>query len=356
MTTPTPQPTTRERNQTAAGLAIGAGRPIRRLDDIAEWARVAEGAGFSLLSVGDSQTMWMDPYVAMTLAAEHTSTPKIGPMVTVPRTRHPSVSACAIGSIQRLSHGRAYFAIGPGDSAIYNIGEQRVSMGETERYALAVRDLCRGEEVTYEGKTFRLHWDVDPVPLWLAGDGPKMLELGGRIADGVVVGSGATVELVEFARKHISIGAESVGRTIDDVEVWYLVPTHVATSREEGIRQLRFYLASYAKVRFRYEMDKKGTKIDADLAGRLRGFQAEYDHTQQFAVGGATADALLEKYDLTEWLAGQRLVTGTVDDIVGRLEELYRAGVRNIMMPQMLPNVVETTAALEPVVRAVTSL
>ena len=45
-------------------------------------------------------------------------------------------------------------------------------------------------------------------------------------------------------------------------------------------------------------------------------------------------------------------MTGTVDDIVGRLEELYRAGVRNIMMPQMLPNVVETTAALEPVVRS----
>jgi 5,10-methylenetetrahydromethanopterin reductase len=351
-----PSPTIRERNQNARGLTIGAGRPIRRLDDVAEWARVAEQAGFGLLSVGDSQTMWMDPFVAMTLAAEHTSIAKIGPMVTVPRTRHPSVSACAIGSIQRLSRGRAYYAIGPGDSAIYNIGEKRVSMAETERYALTVRNLCRGEEVTYEGKTFRLHWDVDPVPLWLAGDGPKMLEMGGRIADGVVVGNGATLELVEFARKHISIGAESVGRTIDDIEVWYMVPSHVAPSREEGIRQLRFYLASYAKVRFRYDMDKKGTKIDADLAERLRGFHAEYDHTQQFAVGGATSDALLDKYNLTEWLAGQRLVTGTVDDIASRLEELYRAGVRNIMMPQMLPNVIETTAALGPVVRAVETL
>ena len=53
MVSPAPQPTTRERNQTATGLSIGAGRPIRRLDDIADWARVAESAGFSLLSVGD---------------------------------------------------------------------------------------------------------------------------------------------------------------------------------------------------------------------------------------------------------------------------------------------------------------
>lgn len=348
--------TTRERNREATGLTVGAGRPIRSLDDVAQWARVAEESGFGLLSVGDSQTMWMDPFVAMTLAAEHTTTPKIGPMVTVPRTRHPSVAACAIGSIQRLSRGRAYYALGPGDSAIYNIGEKRVSMAETERYALAVRDLCRGEEVTYNGASFRLHWDVEPVPLWLAGDGPKTLEMAGRIADGVVVGNGATVELVEFARKHIAIGAESVGRTVDDLEVWYLVPSHVAPSREDGIRQLRFYLASYAKVRFRYDMDKKGTAISPELADRLRAFHAEYDHTQQFAVGGATADALLDKYELTDWLAGQRLVTGTVDDIATHLATLYRAGVRNIMMPQMLPNVVETTAALAPVVRAVAAL
>jgi 5,10-methylenetetrahydromethanopterin reductase len=351
-----PGPTIRERNRDATGLTVGAGRPVRSLDDVAEWARVAEASGFALLSVGDSQTMWMDPYVALTLAAEHTTTPKVGPMVTVPRTRHPSVAACAIGSIQRLSRGRAYYAIGPGDSAIYNIGERRVNMAETEEYALAVRDLCRGEEVTYGGATFKLHWDVEPVPLWLAGDGPKMLELAGRIADGVVVGNGATVELVEFARRHIAIGAESVGRTIDDLEVWYLVPSHVAPSREDGIRQLRFYLASYAKVRFRYDMDKKGTAISPDLADRLRAFHAEYDHTQQFAVGGASADALLDKYELTEWLADQRLVTGTVDEIATRLAELHRAGMRNVMMPQMLPNVVETTAALAPVVRAVASL
>lgn len=342
----------RDRQQAATGLSIGAGRPVRSLDDVAAWARVAEGAGFGLLSVGDSQTMWMDPYAAMTLAAEHTSSVKIGPMVTVPRTRHPSVAACAIGSIQKLSRGRAYFAIGPGDSAIYNIGESRVTMAETEAYALAVRDLCRGEEVTYDGKTFRLHWDVDPVPFWLAGDGPKMLELGGRIADGIVVGNGATVELVEFARHHISIGAESVGRTIDDIEVWYMVPSHVAPTRSAGIDQLRFYLASYAKVRFRYDMAKKGTTISDDLADRIRSFQAEYDHTQQFSVGAASADELLDKYELTEWLAGQRLVTGPVDEIVERLEQLFRAGVRNVMMPQMLPNVVETTAALGPVVRA----
>jgi 5,10-methylenetetrahydromethanopterin reductase len=338
------------------GMVLGVGRPIRSVLDMPEWARLAEDCGFGLVVCGDSQTMWMDPYISMALVAEHTSRPRIGPFVTVPRTRHPSVSACAIGTVQRLSGGRAFYAIGPGDSAIYAIGEPRVSMRETEEYALAVRNLCRGEEVTYQGRTFSMHWDVDPVPLWIAGDGPKMLELAGRIGDGVVIGNGATVELVEFARKHVAIGAESVGRSIDDIDMVYLVPTHVASSREAGIHELRFYLASYAKVRFRYDMEKKGTTITPELGDRIRGFLSEFDATEQFRVGSASSDQLLDKYDLTEWLAGQRLVTGTVDDIAASLQQLYDAGARVLIMPQMLSNVLETTAALRPVVEVASAL
>jgi 5,10-methylenetetrahydromethanopterin reductase len=336
-------------------MQLGVVRPIRDVNDMVEWARLAEDIGFRLVAGGDSQTMWMDPYIALGLVAEHTTKVKIGPFVTVPRTRHPSVSACAIGTLQKLSGGRAFYAIGPGDSAIYRIGEPRVKMAETEEYATTVRDLCAGREVTYRGATFGMQWDVEPVPLWMAGDGPKMLELAGRVADGVVVGNGRTPELVRFARDHIAAGAEQAGRSIDDLEIWYLVPTHVAPSREEGIARLRFYLASYAKVRFRYDMENKGTVISPELGQRIRSFLEEYDTGQQFSVGSDTVHQLLDKYGLTEWLARQRLITGTVDDIVGELGQLREAGATNIVMPQMLPEVTTTTANLAPVVEEVSA-
>jgi 5,10-methylenetetrahydromethanopterin reductase len=317
-----------------------------------EWGRLAEDIGFRLVASGDSQTMWMDPYIALSQVAANTSKVRIGPFVTVPRIRHPSVAACSIGTLQKLSQGRAYYAIGPGDSAIHGIGEPRVKMAEVETYARTVRALTRGEEVTYNGATFRINWDIDPVPLWMAGDGPKILELAGRVADGVVVGNGATVELIEFARKHVSIGAAQVGRSIDDLEIWYLVPTHIAASREAGINDLRFYLASYAKVRFRYNMENKGTTISLELGERIRRFLAEYRPENQFRMGASDTNALLSKYNLTEWLAGQRLITGTVDDVLTDLRKLYEAGATNIVMPQMLGNVLDTTAALAPVVEA----
>jgi 5,10-methylenetetrahydromethanopterin reductase len=334
------------------GFSLGVVRPIRRLDDMVQWGCLAEEIGFDLVAGGDSQTMWMDPYIALSLIAEHTERVRVGPFVTVPRTRHPSVSACSIGTLQKLSHGRAFYAIGPGDSSIYSIGEPRVSMAETAEYATTVRDLCAGREVTYRDATFRMNWDVDSVPLWMAGDGPKMLELAGRIADGVVVGNGRTVELVEFARKHISIGAEQAGRSIDDLDIWYLVPTHMAASREQGIEELRFYLASYAKVRFRYNMESKGTTISPELAGRIRSFLEEYDSDEQFRVGSDTATKLLDKYDLTDWLASQRLITGSVDEVLPELRALYDAGATNIVFPQMRPDVLDTTSRLRPVVEA----
>src|SRR4051794_17346859 len=146
-------------------LQLGVVRPARTIHDMAEWGGLAEDAGFALVATGDSQTMWMDPYIALSQVAANTSAVKVGPFVTVPRTRHPSVAACSIGTLQKLSGGRAFYAIGPGDSAIYAVGEPRVKMAELEAYALAVRALTRGEEVTYNDRTFRMNWDIDPVPL-----------------------------------------------------------------------------------------------------------------------------------------------------------------------------------------------
>ena len=58
-----------------------------------EWLRVAEDAGFSMLTTGDSQSLWADPFVTMAVAAERTTAPRIGVTVSNPMTRHPGTLA-----------------------------------------------------------------------------------------------------------------------------------------------------------------------------------------------------------------------------------------------------------------------
>jgi alkanesulfonate monooxygenase SsuD/methylene tetrahydromethanopterin reductase-like flavin-dependent oxidoreductase (luciferase family) len=336
-----------------SAVRFGVARPPRLTSDFVPWMEHAESVGASLFGFGDSQTMWPDPYIGMTLAAEHTRHARIGPMVTVPVTRHPSAAASAIAGVQRLSGGRAFFGLGPGDSAAYNIGVPSVRMAEFEEYATCVRDLCAQHSAVYQGRELRMNWDTDPVPLWVAGDGPRMLELGGRIGDGVIVGNGATPELVAYAREHIGIGAAQSGRSVDDLEVWYMVRVHVTDSVEQGIEDLGFYLASYANVRFRRAMHDKGVTVTDDIAERLRAFRDAFDGRQAYDPANRHNLDLLDRLGLTRWLADQFLVTGPLEVVVERVRALVDAGARNIVIPQMLPDPIATTTLLAPVIAAV---
>src|SRR5947208_8998046 len=133
-----------------------------------EWLRVAEDAGFSMLTTGDSQSLWADPFVTMAVAAERTTSPRIGVTVSNPMTRHPAVVASALVALQDLSGGRIVFGLSSGDSALRNIGLRPARLTELEEYGRAVKGLCAGETVSYQGRELTMPWGRAPISLWLA--------------------------------------------------------------------------------------------------------------------------------------------------------------------------------------------
>ena len=108
-------------------LQFGIGLLSSDLRATAEQARLADDLGYDLVRIADSQCLFRDLYVALTLVALNTSRVKIGPGVTNPVTRHPTVTAGAIASIDELSGGRAILGLGAGDSAVLNIDEKPAS-------------------------------------------------------------------------------------------------------------------------------------------------------------------------------------------------------------------------------------
>src|SRR5260370_13682370 len=69
--------------------------------------RDAEGHGFDWLGVADSQSVFRELYVALSLAALNTSRARVCPLVTNPLTRHLVVTACPIARATALSGRRA---------------------------------------------------------------------------------------------------------------------------------------------------------------------------------------------------------------------------------------------------------
>jgi 5,10-methylenetetrahydromethanopterin reductase len=281
----------------------------------------------------------------MALTAERTTVPMIGPVVSVPVTRHPSVAANSIATLQKLSGGRAFYGLGPGDFALHQIGEVPVRLHELAEWASVVRTLCAGERATWQGKDIQLRWTAGPVPLWMAGDGPRMLELAGRLGDGVICGNAATPEQAVWALDHIGQGAAEAGRSVDELDVWFIVRIHVAASSAEGIRDLGAYLARAPKNRFRVKMREKGIPIDDDLEARILAYNREFDYRDAYRTESSGNFELLGKHGLTDWAAEQFLVTGTLDEVVARLVGLVDAGVRNFLVPQMLPERIMTTSS-----------
>jgi alkanesulfonate monooxygenase SsuD/methylene tetrahydromethanopterin reductase-like flavin-dependent oxidoreductase (luciferase family) len=83
------------------------------------------------------------------------------------------------------------------------------------------------------------------IPVYLTGIGPKMLQLGGEIAEGVL-GAFKTIDYMnEVVLPNIKIGAERGGRNLADVDVASMVITCVHADRKEAIRRARIQVGVY---------------------------------------------------------------------------------------------------------------
>jgi 5,10-methylenetetrahydromethanopterin reductase len=100
------------------------------------------------------------------------------------------------------------------------LGVDRTAPARALREAVGViRGLVAGSEQTLEGRVVRVRGarlDFEPpraaVPILLGARGPRILEVAGEVADGVIVGNVATVEGWRLALRHVSAGARRAGR------------------------------------------------------------------------------------------------------------------------------------------------
>ena len=296
---------------------------------------VAGSLGFDWLGIADSQSVFRELYVALTLAALHTTRVRIGPLVTNPLTRHLVVTASAIASVDEVSGGRAALGLGSGDSAIYTIGAPPATLAGLEEAIVTLGRLTSGEPIEREGRTWRVHRSTRRVPLYLAAEGPRTLELAGRLADGVIVGLGLTPEVIGLSLAAIERGARAAGRTLDDVDVWWFAKTSLADRRDEAIAPITMALAASANHAFRFTLEGKGVPVD--LHERIRALQREYN-AHHHEIPGAGNASLPDRFSLTEFLVDRFAIAGTPADCVAQIRRAMDAGARQFMITGFVPD------------------
>lgn len=164
------------------------------IDDIVAVARRAENHGFDRCWIYDEGLVTRDVYAVMASVLAATRTIHVGPGITNPYTRHPAQTASSIATLDEVSGGRAFLGIGAGGSLTLGpIGIERAKPLTAVRESIEIaRALFAGEPAHYDGSFASLHGAVldygrPDIEIWLAGRGPKMLALGGAVADGVML-------------------------------------------------------------------------------------------------------------------------------------------------------------------------
>src|SRR5262250_788438 len=152
------------------------------MPDLMRLIRSIEAAGFDGAGILDSQMISRDTFVVLGQAATHTSRMALFPAVTNPLTRHASVLAGAIQTVEELAPGRVSFVIGTGYTSASTIGRKPATLAEMRACIGAVKTLLAGREVDWGVARSRLAYASGrPIPLVMAASGPKAIELAGEI-------------------------------------------------------------------------------------------------------------------------------------------------------------------------------
>jgi probable F420-dependent oxidoreductase len=299
--------------------------------------RLAEANGFDYAWLWDSHVLWQEVYPIFTLMAAATERIKIGPCVTNPATRDPTVTASAMATLNEISGGRMVMGIGRGDSARRVIGRKPITLDRLEESCRQIRDLAAGREINYDGTPIQLKWASGELPVWVAAYGPRALRLAGRVADGVVLQI-ADPFIVSWCLQFVREGAEQAGRNFDGIQVMAAAPTFITEDVPAAREHVRWFPAMVSN----HVVDLLKRYPEGGLPAELTDYvkaREHYDYAEHGRVGAAhgafVPDEIVDRF----------CVLGTTEQCRKRLEELAAIGVHQFNIYAMVPgpeSIIET--------------
>lgn len=300
------------------GLVMQPHPPVWRIVD---WARQAELAGFSHFWTFDSHLLWQEPNVIYSQVLSATHTMRVGPMVTNPITRDPTVTASTFATLNTMFGNRTVVAIGRGDSAVRVLNGRPATVAQLRAAVEVIKGLGNGHEVAVGESNVRLPWAKDSrLPVYIGAYGPRMLAMVGQIGDGLILQL-ADPHVVEWAIGQVRAAAEQAGRDPDSLEYVVAAPAYVGDDLADQIERSRWFGAMVgnhvADIVTKYGTDSDVPRALTEYIAGRKG----YDYNQHGQVGNTEAefvpDEIVERFCLL----------GPASAHIAKLEELAALGV-----------------------------
>ena len=309
------------------GFGVTPGPP----EGVAAEIRDAEALGFDRMGVWDSPALFRDPWMTLGAVARETSTIRLGTWVSNPVSRHPVVTASAMATLEDLAPGRTYFGIGSGGTGVWHLGQPAARLDELREYIATVRRLLADGRASYQGSDCRLEWGRGTsVPIIMSAHGPRALRLAGEVADGVVCGLGVLPEVVSVCLELISEGAESAGRTLADLEVWFtcfwFVDARPGAALAEGAWAATAFAMHFSQGRV------EGKFVPSEYREGIARLGEQYDLVSHGKVTDDLKRRYVERADalgIGDYIRSRFMFCGTPEEVESQIRAAMAAGARN---------------------------
>jgi probable F420-dependent oxidoreductase len=331
-----------------AGLKVDGG-VFSQLANVVEAATTLERRGYDGCWTAEINH---DPFLPLTLAAEHTDTIELGTSIAVAFARNPMTVANVGWDLQEYSGGRLNLGLG---SQVQPHIEKRFSMpwskpvSRMREFVLAMREIWTcwrdGSKLSFEGE-FYTHKLMTPMftpephgygfpKVFIAAVGEAMTEMSGEVADGVLAHAFTTKRYFEEVTTPALLrGIQRSGRQRSDFQV--SAPVFVVTGEHEaelsaaavGTRkQIAFYGSTPA---YRKVLELHGWGDLHEQLHRLS-LQGEWD-----AMGALIDDDVLEEF----------AVVAPIDKLAAKIRDRCDGVIDRVMIgfPRSIPE--ETVSAV----------
>ena len=247
---------------------------VKNIDEIHKRAVRAEELGWDGIFLGESHLSSIDSFQTLASCAMLTKNVLLGIAVTNIVFRHPTVIAGAAASLNEISKGRAIMGLGTGDGPVYTQGLKAMSMKDFEVGIKAIRNLVRGNAETFSTGKVGIGFKINqPAPIYVSAEGPKGLQLAGRSADGVILGTGFDLRVYHWAKQKIREGAREAGRQEGEIKVIAAGMLCVDEDGNKARKIVRNRLANRAPSQFSLHLRNRTprrTRRHQAVHGRLR--------------------------------------------------------------------------------------
>ncbi|MGH9062955.1 MAG: LLM class flavin-dependent oxidoreductase [Acidimicrobiales bacterium] len=318
--------------------------------DILDHARQLDRNGFDTIWLAEAYPWWrkhsMEARSSTALSpliAQATSRLAVGWGIISPYTRHPiqvAMDARVMLEMTADGSGRDRFLLGYGASKIFM---RHIGAGERgpARPLTAISDSLRivravlgGGPVEYDGEEFSAHLpplspdaNAPPasVPLYVAGTGPRLQEMAGQMADGLLTPSITTPGFVRYARENLRRGARQAGRDADDIDLGCTIVASIDDDPDRGRQGAREIAAMYLANKV------QNIRGSADVLLQEAGLSMDeivpvadaMERGGRLAAADAVTDRILDKC---------RPIAGSPRECVERIQEYRDAGCTHVML------------------------